>query len=110
MKQISAYMYQCHEIELNSGRVVNLIRLEQDRTYGGQLEGLPSLNGVLGKTRSEFDLSLVREKKDWPVVLVDDLTLLWYQRAYAMPIDELVLPRIKALDWDGLAKNDYLGP
>ena len=38
--------------------------------------------------------------KDWSV-----LTVVWFQDEYAMPISELALGRLLALDWDALATD-----
>lgn len=33
------------------------------------------------------------------------LALIWYQQAFAMPIDAIVLEKLRALDWDAQAVN-----
>ena len=35
------------------------------------------------------------------------LTLVWFQEQYAMPIDPVVLKKIKAFDWEGEAENFF---
>ena len=33
------------------------------------------------------------------------LAVVWFQQDFAMPIDPIVMEKIKALDWDAYAEN-----
>jgi len=81
IKDLNKYFYAMETIELESGRVISLTKLNQLRTYGGQYEGLPrytplvanelqrQVQGGWGKTiiidTSAVPIPLSEERKDY---------------------------------------------
>jgi hypothetical protein len=41
---------------------------------------------------------------DEDIAFASILAVVWFQETFALPIDESVLERIKAIDWDRLAE------
>lgn len=159
IKNLNTYFYEMERITLDSGRIIYMTHLNQSRTYGDLLEGMPCYRGrpaeeprVCGVEENErlvlidnspIPLPITEENKEellkyschrrspyplhslapitcWanfqsndpiPGTEEDDcdcfsvLTMEWFQEQYALPIDPIILEKIKALDWDAFAVN-----
>ncbi len=157
IKDLNEYFYEMERIELNSGRIIYMTWLQQGRTYGNQIEGLPTFRGIppeepwllesngeryLLVDRAPIPLPISDKQKEQflkrnprlakseypfcseaPVscrahfeskptanpgedIWTSGLTMEWRQEKFAMPIEPRVLDKIKALDWDALAKDE----
>ena len=64
----------------------------------GEPATLPSVT-CIGRFRAE---PVVKEGSGW----YSELTIVWFQREFAMPFEPRVLEEIMQLDWDALAADD----
>ena len=137
------------EIKLNSGRIIYLCSLDQYRTYGGLIEGLPTkeineeiIMRAVAEAKKHYDIEpyLIqptqqlykperyedRRGDDIPMTIpniicvgvfeskkpardfahdISMITIVWFQNAFAFPIDEIVMSRIKMINWEVIAQD-----
>lgn len=68
---------------------------------GSQVERIPHIV-CTALFRSK---GIAREGDDDDITFASVLTVVWFQENFAMPIDEVVLERIKTIDWERLAES-----
>jgi hypothetical protein len=74
--------------------------LGKDRPYSKEFEPV-SLGPITCVVRFECsEIVPNKPKRDG-----SELAVVWFQQEFAMPIDPIVMEKIKALDWDTYAEN-----